>query len=147
VAEEILVKEQLAPELIAGGHELTKRLRGREDFGLFCSLWLYTSERNSWRLIVGTPLVDKSGFIHTYKLIQGIMEEDWAPEWEIQLSRISLLRSNHPIVQALHSLGHFEIPEIPAGPGPSVTVRAPKRMGPTRVQDLFIEDAYIYFIK
>jgi autonomous glycyl radical cofactor GrcA len=147
VAEEILVKEQLAPEMIAGGYELTKRLRRRENFGLLCSLWLYTSERNSWRLMVGTPLVENSGFIHTYQLIQGIMEEDWPAEWEIQLSSISLLRSNHPLVQALRSLGPFEIRELPPGPKPSPTVRAGKKVTFSRVQDVFIEDAYIYFIK
>ncbi len=146
MAEEVVVKEQLAPEMMAAGHELTKRLRQDKDFGLLCSAWLYTSERNGWRLEVGTPLVENSGPIHTYQLIRGIMGEDWSVEWEIQLSSISLLRSNHPLVQGLRSLGHFEIQEFPQGPRPSSMVRALKRIGPTRVQDVFIEDAYIYFI-
>ncbi len=147
MAEEFLVKEQLAPEMIAGGHELTKRLRRREDFGLLCSLWLYTLERNNWRLTVGTPLVENSGPIHTYQLIQGIMEEDWPAEWEIQLSSISLLRSNHPLVRAFRSLGPFEVQDLSEGPRQSATARVPKRIASTRLQDVFIEDAYIYFIK
>jgi hypothetical protein len=147
VAEEILVKEQLAPGMIVAGHELTKRLRQYEDFGLLCSLWLYTSEWNRWKLMVGTPLVENSGLIPTYQLIQGIIGEDWPEEWEIQLQTISLLRSNHSLVRALRSLGHFEIQDLPQGPRPSSTVRVPKRIASTRVQDVFIEDACIYFIK
>jgi HEPN domain-containing protein len=80
VAEEILVKEQLAPEMIAGGHELTKRLRHHKDFGLLCSLWLYTSEWNRWKLMVGTPLVENSGPIRTYQLIQGIRNSHPVPD-------------------------------------------------------------------
>jgi hypothetical protein len=147
MAEEVVVKEQLAPEMMAAGHELTKRLRQDKDFELLCSLWLYTSERNGWRLEVGTPLVEKSGPIRTYQLIRGIMGEDWPAEWEIHMYTISLLRSNHPLVQALHSLGPFEIQELPPGPRPSPTVRVGKKITFTRIQDVFIEDAYIYFIK
>ncbi len=37
MAEEVVVKEQLAPEMMAAGYELTKRLRQAKDFGLSCS--------------------------------------------------------------------------------------------------------------
>lgn len=147
MAEEVVVKEQLAPEMIAAGHELTRRLREDKDFGLLCSLWLYTSEWNGWRLVVATPIVEGSGPIHTYQLIRGIMGEDWPAEWEMHMYTISLLRSNHSIVRALRALGHFEIQDLPLGSRPSPTVRVPKRITSTRVQDVFIEDAYIYFIK
>jgi hypothetical protein len=147
MAEEVVVKEQLAPEMIAAGHELTKRLRQDKDFGLLCSFWLYTSERNDWRLEVGTPLVENSGPIHTYQLIREIMGEDWPSEWELRMYTISLLRSNHPLVQGLRSLGHFEIQDLPQGSRPSPAVRVPKRIASTRVANVFIEDARIYFIK
>ena len=69
MAEEVLVKEQLTPDMIAAGHELTRRLRQDRDFGLICSLWLYSAESNRWKLTVATPVVDNSGPIHAYQLI------------------------------------------------------------------------------
>lgn len=147
MAEEVVVKEQLAPEMFAAGYELTHRLRHDNDFGLLCSLWRYTTESNAWKLVLGTPLVEGLGPIHTYQRIQEIMERDWPVEWELRMYTISLLRSNHPLVLGLRSLGHFEFQNLPPGSRPARMVRGPKRISSVRVQDVFVEDAYIYFIK
>lgn len=148
MAEEVVVKEQLTQDMILAGHELTHRLRQDRDFGLVCSLWLYTTESNRWKLVVATPVVDSSGPIHAYQLIQGIISDEWQERWDIHLYNISVLRSNHSLVTALRSLlGHFEIQPLPSSPRPSPTVRAAKRISFTRIQDVFIEDALIYFIK
>lgn len=132
--------------MIGAGSELTMRLRGDNEFDLLCSLWLYTLESNRWRLTVGTSIVDSSGPIHAYKHIEGIVGDDWnypdAPLYEI-----SILRSNHSLVRALRSLGPFEIQELPSGPRPSTTVRTHKKIRSSRVQDTYIEDALIYYIK
>jgi hypothetical protein len=37
MAEEVVVKEHLTTDMIAAGHELTRRLRQDRDFGLLCS--------------------------------------------------------------------------------------------------------------
>ena len=147
MAEEVLVKEQLTPDMVFAGNELTKRLSQDPDFGLVCSLWLYTSEANGWRLVVSTPVVDNSGPIHAYQLIQGIIGNNWPEQMEMHLYTISVLRSKHSLVRALQTLGPFEIQELPPGPRPSPTVRAGKRITLTRIQDVFIEDALIYYIK
>jgi hypothetical protein len=147
VAEDVLVKEQLTPDMIAAGGELTKRLQADKDFGLLCSLWLYTSESSRWKLVVASPIVESAGPLHAYHLIQGILGHDWPADLEMPLYTISVMRSNHPLVTALRSLGHFEIQDLPRGPRPSPTVRAGKRISFTRVQDTFIEDALIYFIR
>ena len=146
MAEEVVVKDQLTPDMILAGDELTKRLRHDKDFGLLCSLWLYTSEANRWLLTVGTPIVDDSGPIHAYRLIEGIVGDNW-PYPDTPLHEISILRSNHSLVRALRSLGHFEIRELPAGPRPSPTVRVHKKIKFTRVQDVFIEDALVYYME
>lgn len=147
MAEEVVVKEQLTPDMIAAGDELTKRLRHYQDFNLVCSLWLYTSEANDWKLVVATPIAESSGPIHVYQLIQGIIGEDWPAHLDMHLYTISVLRSNHSFVKALSSLGHFEIQDLPPGPRPAPTVRVPKKITFTRIQDVFIEDAYVYFIR
>ena len=133
--------------MIAAGGELTKRLQADKDFGLLCSLWLYTSESSRWKLVVASPRVETDGPLHAYHVIQGILGHDWPADLEIPLYTISVMRSNHPLVSALRSLGHFEIQDFPRGPRPSPTVRVGKRISFTRVQDTFIEDALIYFIK
>jgi hypothetical protein len=145
MAEEVLVKEQLTRDMIEAGDELTKRLRSDKDFDLLCSLWLYTSEFNRWQLVVATPIVDNSGPIHAYRLIEGIVGDDW-PYPDVPLYEISILRSNHSLVRALHSLGPFEIQEIPRGPRPTPTVRVHKKIRLARVQDVFIEDALVLYI-
>jgi len=146
VAEEVVVKENLTPDMIAAGDDLTKRLRNDKDFGLLCSLWLYTSDANRWQLVVATPIVESSGPIHAYRLIECIAGEDW-PYLEAPLYEISILRSNQSLVQALRSLGHFEIQDFPRGLRPSPAVRAGKRITLSRVGDVFIEDALVYFIR
>jgi hypothetical protein len=146
VAEEILVKEQLTADMIVAGLDLTKRLRSDKDFGLLCSLWLYTSDFNRWNMAVGTPLVESSGPIYAYQLIKGIVGDNW-PSSESPLYTIAILRSNHSLVRALRSLGHFEIQELLPGPRPSPTPRVGKKITLSRVQDVFIEDALIYYIK
>jgi hypothetical protein len=147
MAEEVVVKEQLTPDMIAAGDELTKRLRSDKDFYLACSLWLYTSESNNWRMVVATPLAESPGPIHVYQRIQGMIGEDWPQHLEMHLYTISVMRSNHSFIRALHSfLGHFEIEELP-GPGPTTRVRTGKRITFTRIQDVFIEDAYIYYVE
>jgi hypothetical protein len=146
VAEEMVVKEQLTQEMIDAGDDLTRRLHGNRDFNLLCSLWLYSSEANRWQLVVGTPVVDSSGPIHAYRSIEGIVGDDW-PYPDTPLYEISILRSNHSLVRALRSLGHFEIQEVPARPRPSSSVRVHKRIRFTPVQDVFIEDALVYYIE
>jgi hypothetical protein len=146
VAEEIVVKEQLTQEMKEAGDDLTKRLRGDPEFGLLCSLWLYSSDVNRWRIVVGTPVVDTSGPIHAYRMMEGIVGDNW-PYPDTPLYEISILRSNHSLVRALRSLGHFEIQELPAGPRPCPSVRVHKKIRFTPVQDVFIEDALVYYIE
>ncbi len=134
MAEEVLVKEQLTADMVGAGLDLTKRLRSDEGFGLLCSLWLYTSEFNRWNMAVGTPLVESSGPIYAYQLIKSIVGDNW-PNSESPLYTIAILRSNHSLVQALRSLGHFEIQELPPGPRPSPTVRVGKKFTLNRVQE------------
>jgi hypothetical protein len=136
-AEEVVVKEQITNDMIAAGLELTRRLRDRSDFELDCSLWLYTSESNNWRLVVATPLAEDPGPLYVYRLLQGIIRGEQPTNLELDLATISVLRSNHPFILAVHSLHPFE---IHAG-------AMPKKITSTRIQDVFIEDARIYFIK
>lgn len=146
MAEEVVVKEQLTQEMKDAGYDLTNRLRHDRDFDLRCALWLYSSDTNRWRLVIATPIVDSTGPIHAYKTMEGIVGEDW-PYPDAPMYEVSILRSNHSLVLALQSFGHFEIQELPSGSRPSPAVRNPKKVKLSRVEGVFIEEAVIYYIK
>ncbi len=122
MAEESVVKEQLLSEAIGAADKLTMALRRRSDFELVASFWLYTSEENRWR-------------------------ENWDMSLIFRLHSISAQSPNHPVVKALRSLGPFEIKDLPPTPRLSPTVRAPRRIAHSRIQDVFVEDALIYFLQ
>lgn len=145
MAEGFVVKEQLMPEVIDAGAKLTRQLHADRDFNLLCSLWLYNSETNRWKLNVGTSLADSEGPLKAYERMQAIMRMRDAADLEIPLYTISILHSNDSLVRALQSLGHFEI-SAPS-PGPTPRVISPKRITLSPIGEAFIEDAYIYFIK
>jgi len=144
LAQETVVKEQLTPWAMLAGLELTKRLR-ETDFDLVCSLWLYSSDSNSWRLILASPRVETEGALHSYERIRKILASG-GPEADLWASyAIEVVRTNIPLVSAIQSLGTFEIPDLPPGPAPRILV--PKRVHMANIDGIFIEDSYIYFIR
>ena len=126
--------------MVMAGDDLTKRLRNDKDFDLLCSLGLYSPEFNRWKLTVGTPIVENSGPIQAYQRIEGIVGDDW-PYPDTPLYEISILRSNHSLVPALRSLGPFAL-----GPAATLTGKVHKKIRLSPVQDVFIEDALVYYI-
>ena len=141
----MVVKDQLTLDLIGAGDELTEALRRDVQFGLVCSLWLYTAASNRWRLDLFSPIVDQYGPLQAYKIIQQKLEQFAMTNESIPLDSISVLSPTHLIVESLRSLGHFEIIDLP--PGPSPRVRVPRRNKLSRVGQIFIDDALIYYIK
>jgi hypothetical protein len=145
MAEELVVKEQLTDDLRAAGYELTNLLRGDKGFGLVCSLWLYSSATNRWRLDLSSPLVDSYGPLHAYRIIQEKLAACCSTIESLPLESISVLSPDHVIVKSLQTLGHFEIMDLPPGRGNRVS--APRRIHLSRVGDVFVDDAFIYFIQ
>jgi len=143
VAQETLVKEQLTLWDLLGGYNLTKRLI-ETDFDLVCSFWLYASEPNSWRLFLSSPRVEIDGLLASYEKVRRVLvamesNTNWAS------LAITVVRDDVPLVRSIRSLGKFTIPELPAGPG--TYIPDPKRVSATMVEDVFVEDAYIYFVR
>jgi hypothetical protein len=145
MAEELVVKEQLTPGLIETGYELTGLLRRDLDFALVCSLWLYTAASNRWRLDLSSPLVDSYGPLHAYRIIQERLRAFDAANGSLPLDSISVLSPDHVIVRSLQTLGHFEIMDVPSARGNPVV--SPRRISLRRVGDVFVDDAYVYFIR
>ncbi|MGB9243216.1 MAG: hypothetical protein WCC03_07690 [Candidatus Acidiferrales bacterium] len=142
MAQETVVKEQLTQWAIFSGYSLTQQLLDT-DFELVCSFWLYTSEPNEWRLIVSSPRVETEGTLESYERIRHIIRAaDSSFNWSSYA--ITVLRPDAPVVRAIRSLGSFRLSEI------ADTMRqtpAPKRVDLANLAGVFIEDAYIYFVR
>ena len=131
MAEEIVVKEPLRQEMIAAGRELVELL-DRNDFDVTCALWLFTSEANDWRLVLASPLVDLEGPKKVYGRIQTMLSmvpEEFA---SLSLRKISVTSPEDRFIKVLRSAIGTDrgIHDI--------------RFSRSRINDVFVEDAYIY---
>ena len=120
-----LVKEQ-----IEGGRKLLAAL-DREGFPLDAALWWYAAEAEEWRFLLATPLVESQGPREVYQQIQAILQK-LPPEERLPLASISVVSPNDERIRSLRRL-------LRTGPGVS-SVRLSKSV----VDNLFIEDAYVY---
>jgi hypothetical protein len=141
MAEETLVKEQLTPEMITVGRDMTLSLV-QTEFDLLCSLWLYSPESNRWGLVLASPVVGRDGPRRAYEFVEKVLQDNW--EMDIWLQNISVVSPSHPLVTALRSLGRFDVPLPGQGPTPRAMVN--RRFTRSRVGDIFVEDAYIYLL-
>jgi hypothetical protein len=84
-----------------------------------------------WRLIIATPLVDRKGPLSTYTYVQGMIQNT-NPPLGINLQDISLVSPHDKLVKVIK-----KAVRVPRG---SLGVR----FGRTRIDDTFVEDAYVY---
>ena len=132
MAEEIVVKEPLWPEMQAAGAELTKILdtRGLE---LTASFWLFLPESGEWRLMLATPMVDQEGPIKAYSEVQKALEDNQERVKSLNLLNISVVSPTLPIVQLIKMAVTTEIHTI-------TNIRFIR----SRINNVLIEDALVY---
>jgi hypothetical protein len=124
-----MVKTPLVSEWIEAGRRLTQALDAA-DFGVVASLWLYDPESDEWRLIIASRLVDDEGPLGAYRRVQKVLE---APELaNLSLSDISVVSPDHHLIRLLG---------LALKTGPEVSGI---RFTRNRINDQFVEDAYIY---
>lgn len=128
MAEETVVKETLSPQMISGGEKLTRHLI-RWGLRPTASLWLYSSEDNSWRLIFGLPNLKEKGPRVAYKKIQKILVGLQKPV--VSLSDISVIDSNDSLLSSLRKSVYL----------------GGVRLSQRRMDDIYIDDAYIYMAR
>jgi hypothetical protein len=77
MAQEILViyKEPLTRDMIEAGSAFLEALE-RHDFEFTAAFWLYESERNQWRMMLGVPNVRDEGRRKSYRRIFDIMRKE-----------------------------------------------------------------------
>jgi hypothetical protein len=91
--------------------------------------WLYVSDAEEWRFVVGTPIVDSDGPRAAYAQIQKALKNTTP---ELPLSRVFAMSPNDALIRALRKA-------VPTGPGITGI-----RFSGNTVNNIFIEDAYIY---
>lgn len=133
MAEEILVKESLTKEMIEAGGELLRRLE-KTGLEVAAAFWLYTSETNEWRLMLACPSVDTEGLRHPYGMIWDVLYGRPDGIEGIESTDTIVLSPSETLVRALANvLGLIDI--------------AKKRLGPTGINSIPVDDIYVYFVK
>jgi hypothetical protein len=133
MATEMVVKEALSSEMISAGEELTRRL-DEARFIVTASLWLYITEANDWRFIIGSPEVRTNGPKKAYKRIQNVIAKMSEDQPKIQLRDVTVIDSNDPLISLLR---------VAVGTGEGVSNI---RFRHNVINGVLIEDAYIYRI-
>ncbi|SRR5713226_249840 len=128
---EMVVKESLSNEMISAGSELTRRL-DESRFLVSASFWLYDTDSNAWRFIIGSPEVRTRGLKAAYKQVQSVVAGIPEDQPKISLKDISLVDSNDSFVSLMRVA-------IKTGDGVS-GIRFTRNM----INGVLIEDAYIY---
>jgi hypothetical protein len=132
MAEEFLVKNSLTSSMLEAGKELTRRL-DRVGFKAVASFWLYNLETNEWRLVLASHQVDRKGPKKAYSTILNALSKKPSEEViGLSLQNITLTSPLDPLIKSLRTA-------LRTGKALSDI-----RFSRNRINDLFIEDAYIY---
>ena len=125
-----MVTATLVESKIKVGEKLIRNLH-EAGFPVQAALWLYLSEPDVWRLVIGTPLVKSVGPKATYTRIDDIVRESLDDD-DLSLREISVVEPKDSLIAALRRT-------ISTGSGVSGI-----RMSRNVIGNIFIEDAYIY---
>ena len=95
-------------------------------------LWLYRSEGNRWRLVLGSPLVAPDGPRKSYEIVQAALAATPAAEGIMSLSDLGVIEPTAPLIASLRAT---------VGTGPIVGGLKYTR---AVISGRFFEGAYIY---
>jgi len=101
MVEEILVKDVLTKEMIEGGKELVQHL-DKAKIKVTSAFWLFISESNTWKLLIASAEVKRTGPRKLYEKIVYILSEI-PTQHRLALSHIQVVQNNDPLVSSLRS--------------------------------------------
>lgn len=129
MAEDVLVKETLTPDMISAGKALIEEL-AKQGFNFKAAFWLFESDQFRWRLYLGSAEVDSRGPRFGYDKVNQAMKE--RPEIPLTLEDISVVPLRNLYVVLLSRA-------ISTGGAISGI-----RFSRNSIDGHFIQDAYIY---
>ncbi len=100
MTKELLVTKELNREMIDAGSALSEKLESK-NFDATAVLWLYFDEFERWRIVVGSPRVDKLGPRKVYEEIQTILDDMEDDASGLRLMNIAVVGDNKSPVAAL----------------------------------------------
>lgn len=131
MAEELLVGEQLTPEMIRSGETLVAAL-DKLNLLVRGAFWLLLPDQRTWRLVIASPEVRLVGPKVVYRKIRSALEKLPAGSANLGTKDISVVDEKTPIFLFLRSA-------VSTGPGISGI-----RFSQNVINGQLIEDAYIY---
>jgi hypothetical protein len=131
VAEEVLVGDQLTPEMIQSGAGLVEAL---DRLGVIVkgAFWLLSPSERAWRLVIATPEVRTVGPKAIYRKVHAAYTRMPAGIPPVASKDVTVLDDKQPLYQLLRSA-------VATGPGISGI-----RFSQNVINGHRIEDAYLY---
>lgn len=126
-----MVKTALVKEDFDDGRNLLKDLDDN-GFPVTAAFWLYLEDSEVWRYMLASPIVDKEGPSDAYEKIQSIITKI-SPKISITLMNVSVISVKDDLVKLLKSA-------VSTPPDAIAGIRFTRN----RINNVFIEDAYIY---
>ena len=117
---------------VEGGRKLIEAL-DEAGFVVQSALWFLAPDADEWRLIISTPVVDKSGPLKAYEGIQNALHS--LPGVAIRLDYIAAVGIKHPVVTSLRTA-------IKTGPALDGL-----RLARSLIHGTYFEDSYIYRVQ
>ncbi len=131
MAQELLVGEQLTPDMIKSGELLVAAL-DKLNLLVKGAFWLLLPDQHVWRLIIASPEVRLHGPKAVYRKIVAALQKLPDEVTTIGTKDISVVEDKNPLVLRLRSA-------VSTGPGIS-GIRFSKNV----IDGELIEDAYLY---
>lgn len=131
MAKEIVVGNQLTNEMQEAGRALLIAI-DRSDLKINNALWVFYPDIYTWRLILCSKETDRLGPMISYAKIQNIIKKIPSSQSAPALRDISIPSSKSNLINTIKTT-------INTGPGISGI-----RFSKNTINNLFIEDAYIY---
>jgi len=136
MAEETLVREALSKEMIESGWELARALRQRQVEIAAC-FWLYSSDKNDWKLTLALPQVETDGPLKAYEAVQSVIRPLGPQQTEperfrrlLRLTDVSVLEPSHQLVRSIQTVPLLNEDGM--------------QFKESRLGDSFVEGVYIY---
>lgn len=98
------------------------------------ALWIYSPEKEKWRLMLTSTLYDRRGPIEAYREILSVFRQ-LEPELKIDWTALVAVSPKHELIKGLRELQQHWNLDLSG-----------RRLTNNMVNDMMIEDAYIYRI-
>jgi hypothetical protein len=131
VAEDVVVKDALTPEMTDAGRRLLEQL-DTTAWRPPASLWLFVPEAGQWRLLLADPQLEATGPKTAYRQVLDALRRVAVPESTLSLRDIAVVDPNDPLLHILRAA-------IRTGPG-ITAIRFSKNV----INGQYIDDAFIY---